>query len=291
MPLYTTVITSKQIEDSPDQTLDQLLRQIPGINLTGAPFYTTDPTGNQIKMRGLTNAKVLMLLDGVPMLDPFYTTVQWFKVPPSSVDHIEVIRGGNSSLWGNMAVAGVVNVVSKKPTVNSGDVMLSGGSMQTYNGSAFKNFVLSDAVSMTASADFLNSGGYQTTPNQYLNQFPARAIRPHATITRASQPISSRRPTLAPISAADTTMRIRTSGVRVRDEPAEGTDVAMGLTKSYDDRSQLSANAWWQHIGFDKSNGAGCYLQSPTNCNTTSATSPLVQYANSHDWRSLQRTG
>jgi len=56
MPLYTTVITAEQIRQSPAQTLDQLLRQVPGINLTGAPYFTTDPTGNQIRMRGVTGS-------------------------------------------------------------------------------------------------------------------------------------------------------------------------------------------------------------------------------------------
>ena len=56
MPMYTTIITQEQIRNSPAQTLDQLLRQVPGINLPGAPYFETDPTGNQIRMRGATNA-------------------------------------------------------------------------------------------------------------------------------------------------------------------------------------------------------------------------------------------
>jgi len=44
-------------------------------------------------------------------------------------------------------------------------------------------------------------------------------------------------------------------------------------------------------VGFDKSNGAACYLQSATNCNTTSTSAPLVQYANSHDWNPYRELG
>ena len=54
--------------------------------------------------------------------------------------------------------------------------------------------------------------------------------------------------------------------------------------KSFGTAGSLAANLWTQYVGFDKSNGAGCYLQSAANCNTTSVSSPLVQYANSHDW-------
>ena len=47
---------------------------------------------------------------------------------------------------------------------------------------------------------------------------------------------------------------------------------------------KLDGRAWGQYVDFDKSNGAGCYLVSATSCGTTvTGSSPLVQYANSHD--------
>ena len=71
----------------------------------------------------------------------------------------------------------------------------------------------------------------------------------------------------------------------------ESPDAAGGFVKSFGEAGRLAANLWTQYVGFDKSNGAGCYLQSPTNCNTTSITSPLVQYANSHDWNPYREVG
>src|SRR3954469_22846591 len=47
MPLHATLIGPAQIRSSPAQTLDQLLRDVPGLNMPGAPFYTTDPTAHQ----------------------------------------------------------------------------------------------------------------------------------------------------------------------------------------------------------------------------------------------------
>jgi outer membrane cobalamin receptor len=114
MPLNTTIVSQADIQKSSAQTLDQLLRDVPGMNFTGVPTPQSDPTGHQTKMRGMGNAKVLVLLDGIPIHDPFYLTTQWFKVPLSTIERVEVVRGGNSSLWGNMAVAGVVNIVSKR---------------------------------------------------------------------------------------------------------------------------------------------------------------------------------
>lgn len=81
-PLRTTVVTREDIEQSPAQTLDQLLRTIPGFDFTGVPAAISDPTGLQTRMRGLGNAKVLVL-DGVPLIDPLYLTTQFYKVPLS----------------------------------------------------------------------------------------------------------------------------------------------------------------------------------------------------------------
>ena len=292
MPLYTTVISAEQIRQSPAQTLDQLLRQVPGINLTGAPYFTTDPTGNQIRMRGVTNSKVLVMLDGIPLLDPFYTTVQWFKVPLSSIERIEVIRGGNSSLWGNLAVAGVVNIVSKRPVDNRGDVSATGGSQQTYAGAINKDFVVTEGLAINASADVLTTDGYQTTPDQYLATFPGKGT--------SSATIANGR-VAAYFDPANGLSAYARGGYHRQDQDIGGytfgtnlqnaSDGSAGLNWRINDTSRVSANFWTQYVGFDKSNGAACYLQSATNCNTTSTSAPLVQYANSHDWNPYRELG
>jgi iron complex outermembrane receptor protein len=292
MPLYTTVISREQILASPAQTLDLLLRLVPGINLQGAPYYTTDPTGNQIRMRGTTNSKVLVMLDGIPLLDPFYTTVQWFKVPLSSIERVEVIRGGNSSLWGNLAVAGVVNIVSRKPGAERGEASASYGSMNTAAASAAKDVVLSDTVSLSLSADGLDTDGYQTTPEQYLASFPGKGA---SSATIANVRIAAY---FAP--SPDLTGWLR-AGYHRQDQDIGGytygtnlqqsPDIAAGLSKSYGAAGRVQANLWTQYVGFQKSNGAGCYLRTAADCNTTSTASPLVQYANSTDWNPYREAG
>ena len=292
MPLYTTVITRDDIRNSPAQTLDQLLRQVPGINLGGAPYYETDPTGNQVRMRGTTNAKVLVMVDGIPVLDPFYTTVQWFKVPLTSIERIEVIRGGNSSLWGNLAVAGVINIVSRKPRDGRGEATATYGSMNTATAAIAKDFSLSDAVGINVSADVFNTDGYQTTPAQYLSSFPGKAAGP-ATI--ANQRFAAYFTPSADFSAylrggyhrQDQDIGGYEFGTNLQESP----DVAGGFVQSFGAAGRVAANLWTQYVGFDKSNGAACYLQSATNCNTTSVASPLVQFANSHDWNPYREVG
>ena len=284
VPLHATVITRADIKKSPAQTLDQLLREIPGMNLSGAPYYTTDPTGHQTKLRGVTNSKVLVLVDGVPIHDPFYSTTQWFKVPLSSIERVEVLRGGNSSLWGNLAVAGVVNIITRKPIDNGGQVDVNYQSLSTANAAASKNFLIGNSLAIRASGDMLTTDGYQTTPEAFLSTVPGKgassAKNANAQIAAYYTPAGSFN---AFLRAGYHQQNEDIGGYRYGTNLQKSPDAAGGFTQFFNDKTRADVRAWGQYLSFDKSNGAGCYLASATNCNTTSTAAPLVQYANSHD--------
>jgi iron complex outermembrane receptor protein len=284
MSLSATVVTAAEIRKSPAQTLDQLLRDVPGVNLPGAPYYTTDPTGQQTKMRGLTNSKVLMLVDGVPVHDPFYSTTQWFKIPLSSIERVEVVRGGSSSLWGNLAVAGVVNVITKKPIDGHARVDMSYQSRNTSNVAASKNFVVGSDLAIRVSGDLLNTDGYQTTPAAFLSALPGKgassAKNGNAQIAAYYNPAGT---ISAFFRAGYHQQNENVGGYRYGANLQKSPDAAVGLTKDFGGNVRGEVRAWGQYESFDKSNGAACYLASASNCNTTSTAAPLVQYENSHD--------
>ena len=136
IPLNTTVLTKEAIESSPDQTIDQVLKNTPGVLLNDVPYYQKDPTGQSINVRGLGNSRTLVMVDGVPLNDAFYGTIQWNLVPLSSIDTVEFIRGGVSSLWGNYGMGGVINVNTKNPKNSQQDISASYGAFGTGNVSA-----------------------------------------------------------------------------------------------------------------------------------------------------------
>jgi iron complex outermembrane receptor protein len=292
MALHTTVITRQQIELSPARTVDQLLRDIPGMNQPGAPFYTTDPTGHQAKLRGVTNSKVLMLVDGIPVHDPFYSTTQWFKIPLSSIERIEVVRGGSSSLWGNLAVAGVINIITKQASDGAGQVDLSYQSLNTVNASAAKSFSLTPSLSVRLSGNVLTTDGYQTTPEQYLNTVPGKSASAatfyNAQLAAYYNPSSQ---VSAFFRAGYHQQNEDIGGYQFGTNLQKSPDVAAGLRTNLSGSSRAELKVWAQHVQFDKENGAACYLASASACNTTSLTSPLVQYANSRDWNPYNELG
>ena len=283
MPLSTTIISSEDIQKSPAQTLDQLLRSVPGLNFTGVPETQADPTGQQTKMRGLGNAKVLVLLDGVPVMDPFYLTTQWYKVPLSNIDHVEVIRGGNSSLWGNMAVAGVVNIVSKRPVDGSGDISVSVGSHGSTNLAFSKNVVVSDALSFNLAVDQLNSEGYNTIPASQLWRFPGwnptTAKDTNVQLTAFFTPSDD----LRAYVRLGYHIQDQSINYQFGENKQTSPDISASITKRLEDRASITATGWAQSVDFDKFNGASCYWQtSGTKCPgmTSASASPSLVNTN-----------
>ncbi len=113
VPVSTTVIGEEEIEASPAPTVDDLLRTVPGVHMPLSSSLVTQPSGQRFSMRGLGGSRALVLLDGVPIHDPYHGTIEWDKVPLESIQQIEIIRGGSASLFGNYAMGGAVNIITK----------------------------------------------------------------------------------------------------------------------------------------------------------------------------------
>ena len=103
-------ITVQEIETRNAQTVEQALDFLPGARLTIG--QKNEP---QVMIRGFSQDKVLILLDGIPIASPYYGYVDLSQIPAESISKIKIIKGSASSLYGANAMAGVINIVSKKP--------------------------------------------------------------------------------------------------------------------------------------------------------------------------------
>lgn len=119
VPANVTVITKQDIRKSAARTIDDLLRQVPGFSMfRRSSTLVSNPASQGVSLRGISpsaTSRTLVLLDGVPLNDAFGGWVSWGKVPLESIERIEVTRGGGSGVYGNYALGGVINVVTKRP--------------------------------------------------------------------------------------------------------------------------------------------------------------------------------
>jgi outer membrane receptor protein involved in Fe transport len=138
-PTTITILTQEDITESGTLAVDDLLRQIPGFNtfrrsssLVTAPAQ--DPEAQGVTLRGIGPggaSRALVLLDGVPINDAFGGWLYWGELPLSDIERIEVVPGGNSTLWGNFALGGVINIITKEPTERSVSASALGGNRGT----------------------------------------------------------------------------------------------------------------------------------------------------------------
>lgn len=177
MDVSASVITAAQIAASPATSPDQIVNKIPGIFTLNQPAAVLHPTGDTFSIRGFgttTNVNTLVMLDGIPMNDPYFRVVDWNQVAKGQMQGIEVIRGGGAtSLWGNMAMGGIVNIVTRAPQPGQMDFDVSAGSYRTFSGTATAGLALGRNVVAGISASDTVSDGYNKTPVAYRNRYMA----------------------------------------------------------------------------------------------------------------------
>jgi outer membrane receptor protein involved in Fe transport len=130
-PSAVTVVTAKQIQESGARTVPDLLRLVAGVNVRWNPMVQT------IDIRGFGenpfSNRILLLIDGAPYNSgdtgglPLSPAFDFF--PVQNIKRVEVVRGPGSSLYGENAFWGVINIV----TLSGED--LAGGDLQIYGGS------------------------------------------------------------------------------------------------------------------------------------------------------------
>jgi vitamin B12 transporter len=133
-----TVITKEQIMQSGGKDLSQLLNEQAGVIVNSA---TSNPGKDKsLFVRGATSAYTLLLLDGVPLNDPTGVggTFDLRLLSLDNIERIEILKGSQSTLYGSNAVAGVINIISKKPTSTKPvfNGLLTYGSYNSFKGNA-----------------------------------------------------------------------------------------------------------------------------------------------------------
>nr|WP_279637139.1 TonB-dependent receptor [Corallococcus sicarius] len=166
VPATTVVIPREEMERSPTLTQDALVRTLPSAStFRRTPSLVADPTAQGLNLRGLAPSGVargLVLLDGLPVNDPYGGWVFWRALPRLGLDRIEVVPTGGSALYGSAALGGVVQLISQPigPVI---DADVSVGNL----GTGFVAARIADRwkrVGVSLEAEGLTSNGYRIVP-------------------------------------------------------------------------------------------------------------------------------
>ncbi len=129
-PASASVITSEDLEEKQTRRVADALREVPGISVvqSGAPGQLTS-----VFTRGLRSEHTQVLLDGIPVNQGLAGSFNFADLTVDNIDRIEVVRGPQSTLYGPRALAGVIQVFTKRgDRPMSGSITSEGGSFGTF---------------------------------------------------------------------------------------------------------------------------------------------------------------
>lgn len=163
LPASVSVLDARDVSTAAAQTVDDLLRQIPGFsNFRRSSSIVANPTTQGVSLRGAGASgasRTLVQSDGIPLNDAFGGWVYWDRVPREEIARIELVRGGASDLYGSDALSGVINLIPRATTQPVINAEAGFGNRQTADTSFFaaRRFGL---FSTALSGEALRTDGY-----------------------------------------------------------------------------------------------------------------------------------
>ncbi len=108
-PVQTEVITSRMLQRYAGKSIEDILA-----GLTASFAFGQDDMGSQMQMGGLSNAYILILIDGKRIHGDVGGQNELSLIDPQNIERIEIVKGASSALYGSDAIAGVVNIITRK---------------------------------------------------------------------------------------------------------------------------------------------------------------------------------
>lgn len=173
-PSHISVIHQQQIEDSGVQNVTELLRSHSGIQISD-----TFGDGNLtiVSMRGMGEtgvSNVLVIVDGRKLNNPDISAPDLNSISLGNIERIEIIQGSAGTLYGDQAVAGVINIITKIPSEKNVHVEAVTGSYGKESYAFSYSDAFDNGLSFRVSADDSQSDGYRDDNDKDRTQYFGR---------------------------------------------------------------------------------------------------------------------
>jgi len=186
-PADSVTISHDDLATTPALALDDALRKVPGFTLFRRSSSRTGNPGTQgVSMRGVGASgasRALVLVDDIPLNDPFGGWVYWDRVVRESISDVEMVRGGaDASLYGSTAMGGVIQFRTRQPEQTAISAEGSWGSENTPELSLFAATHLGPWFG-SASTDLFRTNGYIPVPDSQRGPVDSPANSRHELTT------------------------------------------------------------------------------------------------------------
>lgn len=160
-----TVITREDIEATNPQSISDLLRLQPGIDVVRSGGIGGNTS---VFLRGSNSDHVLVLIDGVRAASSASGLFEWRQITPAQIERIEIVRGPRAALYGSDAVGGVIQIFTRQPQGMTASV--TAGSRDTQRAEA--GIGLGEATRLAVNTSFTRTDGISATNSSNFSHDP-----------------------------------------------------------------------------------------------------------------------
>ena len=172
VPASVTLITKEDIEKTSARYVDDILRDVVGVEVRRARGISSPCT--HLRLRGFAHPRsTLILRDGMPVNRIACGGMKWNEFPLGIVDRVEVVRGAASSIYGSSAMGGVINIITRKPEKKpiSIGADLTYGTYNTWNGGINLSGSLMDRFGYLLYYNHLETDGYEVWDYDAIREY------------------------------------------------------------------------------------------------------------------------
>ena len=172
-----SIITSQDIANSPAKTLPDLLNNVPGVNVSIKDNIKDSQPQIDMGGFGVTGiSNVLVMVNGERLNTPDLTGPDLSLIDLNSIDHIEIIQGAQTVLYGDNAVGGIINIVTKKGSSNTKPSVTLTSEVDSYKGNKDGMGLNGGLSKLTYQFDYdrQQSNGFRSDSNYWANDYDTR---------------------------------------------------------------------------------------------------------------------
>lgn len=187
IPGRIELISPRRVKASAAQSIDELFKGTAGVNVDRTTGVFDRPV---IGIRGITGAeqgRVLALVDGVPINKTDGGTINWNRININDIEKVEIYKGPGSSIYGNNAMGGVVNMITKRKRTPgfSGNATFAYSDYNTHKESGYLSGFLGEETGLYFSLSATNrqSDGYIDTKEPWRDTTTVESFMEELTLS------------------------------------------------------------------------------------------------------------
>lgn len=167
-PYFVELLSTEALDALPAYSLDDKLKRSAAFSLfrrTGS--LSANPTAQGVSLRNMGPngaGRTLVLMDGIPLNDPFGGWVAWAKAPALAPRHVEIVRGSGSGVWGSAALGGIIQVVQDPNPSNQHALRAEVGDFGTIAAAARSTWAGETSTVTIDASGFHNDGFRRKAP-------------------------------------------------------------------------------------------------------------------------------